>query len=553
MIESTSEGQVDRRRLNQYDVLIVSDLHLSEGRNPATKKFSTNEDFFFDEEFARFLNYHQGQQRQGGRKWHLIINGDFLDFLQVTSTDIDLEFQHYLVAATADAAREMLAYDRRHLDYGYGCGPKESVYKLWKIMDGHWLFFEALADYLAEQNAVTIIKGNHDAEFYFPEVQAAFRSRLKEAYERKLAREQDPQTNAKLAKLASAYRAGLLNFSLWFYYEPGLLWVEHGNQYDKLNCFRDWLVPLLPRTSRFGQLKQEIDLPWGSLFVRYLFNKVESGDCFADNIKPATKFISWFLTHEPLTALRFLLTDGWYMASKMRRSWRTLPGDAYRDRDQAQAAAEAQLAAGVGGMALGDLQHIAKLRRESILKEDPGSLGWRAVRLLVRWWLIFPVAILLFFFAVPFMWISKRLRPHWEEPDTLGEKAQAIAEKLNVRYVVMGHTHDNDLHRLVATGGEYFNTGTWTKVFSEAERLIREESELVFVRGLREDGRLKMHLLKWNDAVGEPRLVKLFETKADRRCQTPGVQARPAQPATAGAGVARGSRADSAARPSNST
>ena len=112
-----------------YNLLIVSDLHLSEGRHPQTKKFSRNEDFFFDEEFSRFLDYHQQHPQENRKPWHLIINGDFLDFLQVTSTDLDpvldAEFLRYLDAGTVEEARAKLSYDRAHLDYGYGCGPRE--------------------------------------------------------------------------------------------------------------------------------------------------------------------------------------------------------------------------------------------------------------------------------------------------------------------------------------------------------------------------------------------------------------------------------------------
>ena len=60
----------------QYNLLLVSDLHLSEGLRPRTKRYSPKEDFFFDHQFARFLSYHQSSRRQ---KWHLIIAGDCLD------------------------------------------------------------------------------------------------------------------------------------------------------------------------------------------------------------------------------------------------------------------------------------------------------------------------------------------------------------------------------------------------------------------------------------------------------------------------------------------
>jgi hypothetical protein len=57
---------------------------------------------------------------------------------------------------------------------------------------------------------------------------------------------------------------------------------------------------------------------------------------------------------------------------------------------------------------------------------------------------------------------------------------------------------------------EYFNTGTWTTVFSEEERLIRKPIEFVFVQGLRGKEGLTLKLLEWSDAAGEPRLIKLF-------------------------------------------
>jgi hypothetical protein len=48
-------------RSDEFDLVIISDLHLSEGRNPATKRFNLNEDFFFDEDFRRFDSGMWGQ------------------------------------------------------------------------------------------------------------------------------------------------------------------------------------------------------------------------------------------------------------------------------------------------------------------------------------------------------------------------------------------------------------------------------------------------------------------------------------------------------------
>jgi len=101
------------------------------------------------------------------------------------------------------------------------------------------------------------------------------------------------------------------------------------------------------------------------------------------------------------------------------------------------------------------------------------------------------------------------------QPSYLKNRADGIAgpDLLGVRYVIMGHTHDAELYTLGEDGGrrkKYFNTGTWTTVFSEEERLIRKPVEFVFVQGERAGDGLALMLLEWNDGAGEPRLLKLF-------------------------------------------
>ena len=91
------------------------------------------------------------------------------------------------------------------------------------------------------------------------------------------------------------------------------------------------------------------------------------------------------------------------------------------------------------------------------------------------------------------------------------DRAEKICHCLNVKYVLMGHTHDADLQSIGKKGQEYFNTGTWTKVFSEEERLIRKAVQFVFVQALRKSDRLQVKLLEWDDSANEPRLLKLFQ------------------------------------------
>jgi hypothetical protein len=67
-----------------HNLLIVSDLHLSEGFSIHEGKFSRLEDFFSDQPFADFLAHHR-DNREEDRPWRLIIAGDLFDFLQVTA------------------------------------------------------------------------------------------------------------------------------------------------------------------------------------------------------------------------------------------------------------------------------------------------------------------------------------------------------------------------------------------------------------------------------------------------------------------------------------
>jgi UDP-2,3-diacylglucosamine pyrophosphatase LpxH len=532
------------KSLREFHLLVVSDLHLSEGRDGNSKKFSKNEDFFVDEEFASFLAYYQDQRRWNGAKWHLIVNGDFLDFLQVI---------------TPDGTPSVLPSGSNSSGRGLPCGEHETVLKLRKIADGHWQFFEALAGFVGIGNLLTVIKGNHDVEFHYPSVRAAFLAELQAAFGRRLQR--DPAWGKD--KDIRILNGDTVQFSDWFYFEPKLLWVEHGNRYEGFNSFKYWLSPLLPVIPGWPHdRKDEIDLPFGSLFVRYLFNNVEVVEPFADNIKPATRFVWWLIWKHPTTALRFIFTEGRRMLDRIRRAWMFVSPKAWEERKQQHNSRLVELSR-ESGIELSKLEALDRLRAPSILKEPnsrakflrfllrpciflPGiallvaavvlSVLFVAAKLLVdmipavAWEMFFEPFVELVFPLAPwavlfvtlaglilfFRWLITEERK--QGPSYLNKRAARIAELslLGVQYVIMGHTHDAELHTIGEDDGrikEYFNTGTWTTVFSEEERLIRKPIEFVFVQGLRVGDGLTLKLLEWSDAPGEPRLIKLFRNE----------------------------------------
>lgn len=522
------------------NLLIVSDLHLSEGMHPLTKRISRTEDFFFDEEFASFLQYHLNVERWGRREWTLVINGDFFDLLQVTTLP--------------EEAAEF-SYDAR---YGLRTGPAETAWKIRRVARGHARFFLALAEF-AVRFKIAVVLGNHDVELIHPEAQQAFVEELQRL----------------VPEWSQDAIADRVSFHPWFFFD-GVTYVEHGHQYDPHNCFSSPLRPFIPGSNSDAEEKGgEIDLPLGSLFVRYLFNLVEEEFPFADNIKPSTRFLRWFLRHHPLRAYWFLMTDGRWMLRRMKRNWQQ---KLQRKGGSAAVEAEDLLPEFLDKLnqtlerplALKVLSELDGLKAVSIMRRPPG-FRWKLFRLLCGPFLLPAVVtlfLLLFFFgaavlaipllqpAVPPAWLAQfadlaaEISPAVREraaglrrfvlglfllqaallagfflkrPRTDASKntlqlrttASAIQMLTRARYVVMGHTHEPDLIPL-ADESIYFNTGTWTKVFSEEERIIREEKEFLFLRILTEpSGRTRARLLKW-EGGGEPaRLANLFEYRRE--------------------------------------
>lgn len=427
-------------------LLIVSDLHLSEGWDPDTKRLSRNEDFYFDASFARFLSAQAESAVHQGYRLRLIIPGDLVDFLQVTA----------IPPGDSLDGEPITARDRQ---FGLGTSPAHTCWKLRRIVSGHWLFFDALARFVGAGQDLVVLPGNHDIEWVIPEVQAAFISEL----------------SARAPVAGQDAVAERIRFLPWFYLEPGLIYVDHGHQYDPLNSFDYFLHPYLP--------DGRIDLPAGSFFVRYLFNKVETAYPFADNMKPSSRFVRWVLWRilrnpRRWPQLRPFIGFFWETLKKagsLEPSWRS-------ELEARQQAALDRIAADFG------------LGREK-------AMGLKNLWVPSAIHMLSKPRLACMFFG----------QAGGAEP--LTTFADRITALLGVRYVVFGHTHDADLQPLPSgpPRAEYVNSGTWTRVFAAnfEERLLKEESEFVYV--LVDRTKPKIELLRWRDDLGEGERVRLFQ------------------------------------------
>ena len=498
-------------------IIVVSDLHLGEGCRPETGKFSPTEDFFFDGHFARFL---ERIDSSAAKSIHLIINGDLFDFLQVMIAQEEIEASPHF----ADQPRKTREYIRK---YGAKTDERSTIMKLEKIARGHSVFFNALGRFVAAGNRLTIVIGNHDIELFWPGVQTRFRELLRV--------EEFAATAADGAVLVDN-----IEFSPWILYDRDYqFYVEHGNQYEVVNSFRYCLYPVLPKK------QGEVNLPFGSLIVRYLLNQVERINPFADNIKPNTKYVAWAFKSNPLGFKRLLKLLGQFVimvAKSYRRSGSLSRYDAadlikFQEETDRRIEALSQRYGIVGDTTTMDhpLCRILALHKLPINDSkrrflwrgflsyldlllfllggagvalfvlSAGIIGWSPV---VSIMLLATVVLSLsagnIFFSVSSSVSEKNLR-------FLRAIKRLMDESGNpVRYLTFGHTHEPAIEK-IGEDGTYFNTGTWGVIFNDQEELIREKGQFAVLM-LDEPGSTP-RLVRWNDGLGDLEPLPLFESR----------------------------------------
>jgi len=556
-----------------HNYLILSDLHLSEGVDPVSGKLSRNEDFFHDDAFASLLGHHLGLGRRQDaddhyeRPWKLLINGDIFDFLQVTSLPAEGDD---LEAVTGKRTYADLSRNERL--YGLGTTAPETVWKLNRIAAGHALFFSALGWFLAahRENELILIKGNHDVELFWPAVQNRLRELVAESYAAWRLEAEGGQHPDHALWYDVSFPATLdpddlrtrVRFPPWFYHEPDLLYVEHGNQYDPANAFVDFLKPILPDDAGRPPEQRRVALPSGSLFVRYLFNQVENVHPFADNMKPMTSYLRWAFTKEPLATLRLLITNRRQLPDiisnllekgadpvrgqpELRESLASpAPMDdsdeeMVRGADEPELPLNRQRRAALQEMRKEHLKQASE-RSSAVARGTLEAVGFNAGvflwlgrtirnfinRKYARMFVDLGLAASSFVLGT----VRAREIEDLEDYARLRQVGLKVCEILNrpatsggrasVRYHLFGHDHIPDVRRLEAGTGNhpgysqwYVNTGCWLATFHERTRLTRGDVQLTFFRLVpsmddRDDA--PPQLLEWRPERGAARPALLF-------------------------------------------
>ena len=429
-----------------HNLLIVSDLHL--GADLKRTGFAYLRGVAtLDREFGRFLDWYAAHP-EGDLPWRLIVNGDMVDFINVTMLPAEGETTGF----------EVSEQEKR---FGLSGEETKVSWMLDKIVERHRPLFEKLAAFVAAGHELAIVRGNHDVEFHWPQVQERFRERI-----------------AAISGLAGAARDAFLarvTFLPWFYYEPETIFVEHGHQYDEYSSFEYLLAPIA------AEEPKRVDLPLSHFAIRYLANAFpnisthdKDGWTFLDYMKLAVggKSGGFFalLVAYAVTFLRVLRVV-------VRRKWRRVHAA------RLQHVAQLKKLATEWAMPLDLLSRLERLHRGDALRSAfRAAQCFYADRFILFGSGLVAIAVLLesplaglplvasivacagVVLALNSLLSSTRKAELTPKLRTAG---RAVALLLNVPLVVMGHSH----HAAVAADehlrARYVNTGTWIPAHGE--------------------------------------------------------------------------------------
>lgn len=409
---------------SDHNLLVVSDMHLGEGLAD-TSVAMLRQIAQVGQAFSRFLAYY-ADHRDDERPWRLIIAGDMIDFV-----------------------RARLVAEKQRV--GEIDGHERAVRALDRIIAAHADPFVDLARFVARGHEVVILKGNHDVELHYEEIQVRLIEHLI-GFEP----HHGPGIQARV------------RFARWFWYEGDLVYVEHGNQYDRFCSFEHVLEPTV---SAERELEEPISHRTFRAFAGLVLGTM---DVHGIDRWRMVDFARWLARLGPRVIARLAYT---YFASV---AW--LVGTRRRLGAAAVRAREAHV---------GRFREVSQsfrlgedvLQALDALRERPA--GWRVIdgiRMLYMDRILVGMAAalaLVTLVVVPLPGLARGIAlgvlgaltagalillardRDVATPPKLRRVAQRIQALTQVRYVVFGHSHV-PADEPIDGGGTYFNTGSWS-------------------------------------------------------------------------------------------
>lgn len=465
----------------EHSLIILSDFHISGGKLPGSGKYRPTENFFYDEEFSRFIDHLI--QTKGDLPWKMIINGDFLDVIRLTDYPAtDAQFQQWeQLLKSVGIYKEISESDvsKHERKFGLKTHEYKSVWKLDFIAKAHPKVFSALSRFVGEGNSLVLIKGNHDIEFCWPGFQELFVQILLRGLQLKPAPAQTQAISNRISFVDEAY---VIEDSIY---------IEHGHQYEDITYLKSNLLPWD---------KQQIFLPFGSFMNRYFLNKAEQIAPYLDNIKPPTAYLDAVIKSYPLKAFKQLLGT-LFLARRVFKK-KEYKWDAIKLILKALKYIIIPLAV----LLLFALPLLIPAYKNFLLN----------IPLVGKYLADIKIGTLLSVLSVLNPIILALLKPKHDLVTKAVIKILNENSNIKLRYIILGHFHLCDRRQYESC--TYLNCGSWTPKIVLEEKL-RAAINFAFLRfdKIPAGGFLEPQILEWNDCAGRCDEVKLFEMTGSKK------------------------------------
>jgi UDP-2,3-diacylglucosamine pyrophosphatase LpxH len=463
--------------------LLFSDVHLGADLVQHARPWTASrlrEAHRIDHQLGTMLDYYR-ERPDGSRPWCLVIAGDFIDLMSMS---------------IAPAAGQTLATPLSEDDVAHGLGSAEdhAALKMRAVAERHDLLFRKLASFVAAGHSLVFVRGNHDVEFYWESTQRVFLDALLERCA--------IDANDQLARKSFEMR---VEFRHWFYYVRGLLYVEHGHQYDETCAYHHVLAPRSPLDPR------RISYSFSDILLRYVVRPTRELSSDGHEDKSLAHYLrfsfSLGLHGCAMLGYRFFGAVG-----RMVRSRREQLSEAAANV-RAEHEQKLQQIASVFRVSVENLRAMTQLWAKPVTSEL--STIFRSVfldGLAAGFFGSLVLTVLAFVGVVPWTWFAPlmvavlaglliyvRSRRAFEPHVSLRRGASKLAELMPARYVVMGHTHKPVMERLNDTS-TYVNLGNWTADLLDDDPRPAPCTHLVIRQG--QDGQPLAALCRWQGPQG---------------------------------------------------
>ncbi|MFO0548602.1 MAG: metallophosphoesterase [Polyangiaceae bacterium] len=421
-------------------LLVLSDVHLGSDINDLTPH-GARRSAEVDRDLVGLLDHYRRTPAEG-RRWRLVVAGDFIDFIGMSVAPDGLSLQTPLTEE-----------ERAH---GLGNAEDHSREKLRRVAQRHAEVFAALAAFVEAGNALTFVHGNHDLELYWGSVRA-------ELLEILLAH--------RTTAISRRDFAARVDHNPWFYYVAGAVYVEHGHQYDPF-CATDH--PMMPLAA--GD-RQRLSFGFCEVLLRHVVRPTrglpEHGHeelGVVDYVRLGVRMglvgmTQLFWRYVRAVAQLFRLWRQHWSASARtlrRQHWGALVRFARRHRIRLRHVRAARV------LQTPPITRTVRGVMASLLVDRLALLFVAGTALLILALLRLPgaafwigAAAVLGLSMVAYRYIANQRTV--DADDRLRERASKLVRLFPSRFVVMGHTHTPRLVKLAHGESTYVNVGGWSE------------------------------------------------------------------------------------------